>query len=117
MNDLIEIEKTKGLKFPNIYKDFYLKCEKSTPNGMRGTDLFNQYKELNNWAEELLREDNAENFLSEKDFVFLMHQGYMFWYFKADGNENPDVYFYHEQALYPKKICSLEYFIKNYPKV
>ena len=117
MNDLIEIEKTHGLKFPNLYKDFYQQCEKSIPYGMTGSDLFNKYKELNDWAEELLKEDNAENFLSKNDFVFMMHQGYMFWYFKADGNENPDVYFYYEMALYPKKICSLEYFIKNYPKI
>lgn len=117
MNDLIEIEKTKGLKFPKAYKDFYEKCEKSTPKGMVGSDLFNNYKELNEWAVELLNEDNAENFLTEDNFVFMMHQGYMFWYFKANGNENTDVYFYYEGSLTPKKVCSLEYFIENYPKV
>jgi hypothetical protein len=117
MNDLIVIEEKQGLKFPKIYKAFYERCAKSIPNGMLGSDLYNDYKELNDWAKELLNEDNAENFLSEDDFVFMMHQGYMFWYFKANGNENPDVYFYHETELVSKKICSLEYFINNYPKI
>ena len=117
MNILNEIEITKGLKFPKIYSDFYKRCENSTPKGMVGSDLFNNYKELNNWAKELLNEDNVENFLSDNDFVFMMHQGYMFWYFKADGNENPNVYYYHEEQIIPKQICSLEYFIENYPKV
>lgn len=117
MNDLIQIERTQGLKFPKIYKEFYERCKKSIPNGMVGTDLYNNYKELKNWAVELLKEDNAENFLSNDDFVFMMHQGYMFWYFKANGNENPSVYFYQEMGLLPKKICSLEYFIENYPKI
>jgi hypothetical protein len=117
MKDLIEIEEIKGLKFPKIYKIFYERCEKSIPKEMVGSDLYNNYKELNEWAKELLKEDNVENFLSEKDFIFMMHQGYMFWYFKADGNEDPDVYFYHEMELMPKRICSLEYFINNYPKI
>lgn len=84
---------------------------------MIGIDLFNNYKELNEWATKLLNEDNVDNFLCEEDFVFMMHQGYMFWYFKANGNENPDVFFYQEAELVPKKICSLEHFINSYPKI
>ncbi|GAA3619799.1 hypothetical protein [Flavivirga jejuensis] len=62
----------------------------------------------------LLEEDNAKNFLANNDFVFMMHQGYMFWHFKADGNENPDVYFYQEQSLIPDKKTDLKSFLENY---
>ena len=47
----------------------------------------------------------------------MMHQGYMFWYFKVDGNENPDVYFYYEGSLQPDKKSDFKSFIKLYPKI
>ena len=47
----------------------------------------------------------------------MMHQGVMFWYFKADGNENPDVYIYEENSKAPKKLCSFKQFVENYPKI
>ena len=112
-----EIEEKQGLKFPKIYFDFYQSCEKKIPQKMIGSDLFNHEKELKEGAIELLRESNIDNFLSYNDFVFMMHQGYMFWYFKADGIENPEVYFYHETQNGPKHICSLKKFIKNFPSV
>ena len=117
MNNLNEAEIKHGLSFPEIYKDFYKRCESSIPKRMVGTDLFNNHKELNKWAKELLEEDNAENFLNNDDFVFMMHQGYMFWYFKANGKENPKVHFYCEGQITPKEICTLEYFIANYPNI
>lgn len=117
MNSLSEAEIAYGLSFPEIYKDFYKRCESSIPKEMVGTDLFNNYKELTKWAKELLEEDNAEDFLDNDDFVFMMHQGYMFWYFKANGEENPKVYFYFEGQVTPKEIGSLDYFIKNYPNL
>ena len=83
---------------------------------MVGTDLRNDTDELNNWALELLAECGVVNFLEKDDFVFMMHQGYMFWYFKADGNANPDVYFYHEGRLLPNKEFPLKEFLNNYPK-
>lgn len=117
MDILNEIENISEIRFPKIYRDFYKLCENSTPKGMVGSDLFNKYKELNNWAKELLEEDNVENFLEVDDFVFLMHQGYMFWYFKANGNENPKVYFYYEGQRWPKEVCLLKDFIENFPKI
>ena len=93
MEDLNEIEKKLNLTFPMDYKKFYLECQKSIPKGMVGTDLFNNKDKLKEWALDLLKEDNTENFLTDNDFVFMMHQGYMFWYFKIDGTENPSVCF------------------------
>ena len=50
MNNLNEAEIKHGLSFPEIYKDFYKRCEISIPKGMVGTDLFNNHKGLNKWA-------------------------------------------------------------------
>mgnify|MGYP001792536543 CR=1 FL=1 len=117
MDKLNELEKRLNISLPLIYKEFYLECEKSIPRKMIGTDLYNNKNELKEWASELLEEDNAVNFLTEKDFVFMMHQGYMFWYFNANGTENPNVFFYREMSLKPDKITDLKTFLIKYPEI
>ncbi len=112
-SELEILEKELGLKFPLIYKEFYKKSKTSHPKKLIGTDLFSNDYELKEGALELLEEDNAKNFLTDKDFVFMMHQGYMFWYFRADGNENPNVYYYVEQSLVPDKKEDLKNFLKD----
>jgi hypothetical protein len=102
--------------FPPYYKKFYKKCVYAPPSSMTGTHLFNKHPDLRIEALELLAENKVENFLQPNDFVFMMHQGYMFWYFKADGLEDPDVYFYVETEKRPRKTCPLQEFIENYPE-
>lgn len=95
------------------YKEFYIKSKTSHPKKLIGTDLFSNDNKLKEGALELLEEDNAKNFLTDKDFIFMMHQGYMFWYFKADGRENPNVYYYMEQSLVPSKKEDLKSFLND----
>ncbi|MEK3794613.1 SMI1/KNR4 family protein [Paenibacillus sp. FSL R7-0204] len=52
--------------------------------------------ELKEWAVELLDENNFPKKLTDNQFVFMMHQGYMFWYFNLDESDNPSVYHYDE---------------------
>jgi hypothetical protein len=61
----------------------------------------NSYHDLNEGAVELLKDDGIDNFIESDDFVFMMHQGYMFWYFKANGDTDPIVYGYYEGKLKP----------------
>jgi SMI1-KNR4 cell-wall len=96
IDKLAMYEQDYGMKFPKAYKDFYTSCELNTPANLIGTDLINQYSELKKWAVELLQEHGLPNTLQSDDFVFMMHQGYTFWYFKADGKENPAVYGFSE---------------------
>jgi hypothetical protein len=117
INKITNYEKAEGIQLPEIFKDFYIKYKTNLPEQFTGSDLFNDTIELSECANKLLKEDGVESFLSPDDFVFMVHQGYMFWYFKADGNNNPKVYFYQEGALVSKEICTLRYFINNYPKI
>lgn len=114
MDDLSKFEKQEGIILPKHYKNFYQLCVRAVPKKLTGTDLFNYNWQLKQWAKELLEEDGADNFLNEDDFVFMMHQGYIFWYFKADGDENPIVYGYHEGKLIPDKIDKFSVFMKDY---
>jgi hypothetical protein len=114
MDKLSRIEQENQISLPEIYKDFYKLCSFNIPTKLVGTDLRNAHPELNQWAIELLEEDGIENFLDDNDFVFMMHQGYMFWYFKADGNPDPIVYGYHENKLKPDNLGLLSEFIREY---
>jgi hypothetical protein len=115
MSELSRIEEQNRISLPEIYKDFYRICSFSVPANLVGTDLWNNNRfDLNVGAVELLQEDGVENFLDEKDFVFMMHQGYMFWYFKADGSPDPIVYGYYEGKLKPDNKGHLSAFIKEY---
>lgn len=112
MGMLSKIEQERNIILPDIYKDFFRQCKRSIPADLAGTDLDNTKGELTEGAWELLAEDGVENFLHEKDFVFMMHQGYMFWYFRADGDPDPMVYGYAETELKPRAFKRLSEFCK-----
>lgn len=85
-----------------------------TPVNLVGTDLFYRHPDLYESAIELLEEDEVKNFLQKDDFVFMMHQGYMFWYFKADGTPDPDIYFYYEITRLVENRGPFSVFVKEY---
>jgi hypothetical protein len=43
-----------------------------------------------------------------------MHQGYMFWYFKANGDSDPIVFGYYEGKPGPDNFGPFSDFIKEY---
>lgn len=114
MNTLPDIEIQKGIKLPELYKKFFLHCSFSIPAKLIGTDLLNNNPDLNKFAHELLNEDRAQFSLDTDDIVFMMHQGYIFWYFKANSDPDPIVYGYAENKLLPDNLGSFSKFIEGY---
>lgn len=114
MNNLVKIEQEKNVILPKIFKEFYVECSVSIPPNLVGTDLLNNYPDLFQYALDLLTENNVENFLTDKDIVFLMHQGYIFMYFRADGNPDPEVFMYHEIGRLHESKGKLSDVIKVY---
>lgn len=115
MDKLIRIQNERHISLPEIYKRFYEQCSFSLPANLVGTDLWNNNRfDLNEGAVELLQEDGAGNFLERDHFVFMMHQGYIFWYFRANGETDPIVYGYHEGKMKPDNIGHFSNFIKDY---
>ena len=112
--ELNKVERKFSITLPIIYREFYKKCSRFIPRKLVGIDLINNDKNLLEGALDLFLEDKIQNFLTEKDFVFMIHQGYMFWYFRADGNKNPEVYFYKEGKLMPEAVGDLKSFLKDY---
>ncbi len=114
VTSLVNIENQRRIKLPDIYKNFFEHCSFSIPHNLVGSDLINNQPNLNEWAFEILEENNIENFLTKEDFVFIMHQGYIFFYFKADGNHDPIVFGYSEQENMPKSHGFFSDFIKDF---
>ena len=99
---------------PEIYVDFCKRCKRSMPANLVGTDLAGVDDGLYDAAVELLEENNVDNFLTDEDFVFLMHQGYVFAYFRADGQPDPDVYIFSEPGKKRENKGSLSRFLDAY---
>ena len=115
MDKLTELENKNHILLPKVYKDFYALCSLSIPDNLIGTDLWNNsHFDLNEAAIELLQENDIENFLQRDDFVFMMHQGYMFWYFTANSDPDPIVFGYYEGRTKPDNFGRFSDFIKQY---
>jgi len=94
--EIRKIKKMAGGKLPEVYLLFLETMGKRGGDFMKGSDAFyGQLDKLKEDAVEILREQNFTE-LPEKSFVFWMHQGYQFAFFKLDEGDDPPVYFYLE---------------------
>lgn len=103
-----ELERSAGA-LPASYKAYLLVAGRQPPSAWVGSDCaLRHLPGLRKGAEELLRE-NGQPPLPASAFVFLMHQGYQFFYFETDGrNDDPPVFYYLEGQ--PKVVRRFEHF-------
>jgi hypothetical protein len=92
-----QLEQASGFRLPASYKAYLLIAGHEPPSAWVGSDCtLGDLPGLRRGADELLRE-NGQPPLPANAFVFLMHQGYQFFYFEADGmNDDPPVFYYLE---------------------
>jgi hypothetical protein len=96
-SDILEVECKYRLKLPPAYRDFLSAAGRGADQFLVGTDwLYPQLLELGEAARDLLYQHTKFK-LSDSDFVFLMHQGYQFMYFRTGtGDPDPEVRRYLE---------------------
>lgn len=98
--DIAELESKFGVRFPTPYRRFLSRFgrDDNASSSLRGSDYYVPVLfDLRSGAEELLMECGSPFALHPQDFVFLMHQGYQFFYFRADGtSDDPPVFYYFE---------------------
>lgn len=96
-----------NLRLPSTYLQFM----GYAGNGIRffkgSSYTMREIENIQTWAQELLSEDESLEILTSNDFVFFMHQGYQFYFFKLDEGDNPPIYYYEEGENHQK-------FIKKY---
>lgn len=108
VDEVVHLEKKLKITLPSAYKEFLLWMGHSGAEFLRGSDCF--YKnllQLKNWAVELLEENNFPETLPSEAFVFFMHQGYQFGFFKLTEGDDPPIYYYNE--VDHKKTFELSY--------
>jgi hypothetical protein len=90
-----EIEKLEehfNIKLPDAYRDFLLTMGRGAGKLFEGSHFtYEHLFKLREWAEELMVEAKAEFDLPDDAFVFMMHQGYDFFFFQVSEGVDPPV--------------------------
>lgn len=90
---------------PQAYREFLLWMGRGAGSFWQGSHCF--YENLLNlqkWAPSLLKENNFPKPLPKDAFVFWMHQGYMFAFFRLSEGNDPPVYAYYA----PEQLSDFE---------
>ena len=106
--EIQKLEEHIGRELPQAFKEYLRAMGKYSGGVNQGTDCFYDHLFANNQnAFELLLENKIEMKLPDDAFVFYVHQGYQFLFFKLDEGENPPVYGYNEgnDVPYFEKCC------------
>jgi hypothetical protein len=92
-----------GLPLPPAYRAYLLVAGAYPPPALVGSDCHGEYLfRLRGWADDLLAECGYPFALPADAVVFLMHQGYQFCYFRADGcTDDPPVFDFIEGMAAP----------------
>ena len=104
LEELDALERRYNVRLPNAYRQFLEVGGRGIEDFLVGSDYhFDQLTDLQNWAEELLFENQASP-LPDQAFVFFMHQGYQFYFFIGES-----IFYYLEGAdSYEKRFDSFE---------
>lgn len=94
--EIESLEKLYGFTLPGTYKQFLREMGHDAGEFMRGSTFdYGDLNDINEAAHELVKENNFLP-LPSNAFVFWMHQGYQFVFFKIGEGDDPPVYYYNE---------------------
>ncbi len=109
--EINKLENQVGSKLPQMYREILTHIGHGAGDFWAGEDCFYKHLPLiQKWARELLLEDSFPVSLPDDAFVFFMHQGYQFDFFRLSEGDNPPVYSYLEGQTEGE-------FIKIYEKI
>ncbi|MEB3336894.1 MAG: SMI1/KNR4 family protein [Leptolyngbyaceae bacterium] len=96
--DIIHLEQQIGSPLPKAYKELFLEPMGRGSDGfLKGEDCFYPHLfKIQAWAKELLEENNFPAPLPDDAFVFFMHQGYQFSFFRLTEGDHPPTYSFVE---------------------
>ncbi len=104
--EVAHLEEATHLSLPQTYREFLRTMGKDADLFLMGSDfMYPQLLNLQEVAREILIEDAFPQSLPEDAFVFFMHQGYQFGFFRTSEGDDPPVYWYVEQKEHEAFRC------------
>jgi hypothetical protein len=98
--DVAELERRLARPLPTCYRQLLLVMGRDAGEFFIGSDIFGKtidgLLDLQRAALDLITENGNRVRLPDAAFVFLMHQGYTFAYFRLDDGDDPPVFVYLE---------------------
>lgn len=111
-DEIAVIEKKTEANLPDDYKQFLKHMGRSAPDFFVGSDFeYDKLLNLQEWATDLLNESDLEP-LGKDAFVFMMHQGYQFYFFQ-NGKVN---YYMEGEKASEERFSTFEDFFNEYAK-
>jgi SMI1/KNR4 family protein SUKH-1 len=112
--EIEDVETCIGGRLPEAYREFLTWMGHSCGRFLQGSDCFYEnLKDVQGYARDLLKEDHSVEVLPEDAFVF-MHQGYYFLFFRLADGDDPPIYSYLENTAKPEEsIITKEYLRLN----
>jgi hypothetical protein len=111
LEEIRQLEQRLGVKLPRAYQEFLRMMGKEAGQFLRGSDCFYpQMRELQTAAVELLEENHFPQVLPKDAFVFFLHQGYQFSFFRLSEGDDPPTYSYCEGETQGSFVKSHERF-------
>ena len=107
IEEVNQLETSLQIKLPEAYREYLLTMGKYSGKINEGTDCFyDDLIRIQAWPKELLKENSIQDELPSDAFIFSMHQGYEFWYFRISEGDNPPVYGFHEGEDDPQLLVA-----------
>nr|OEJ76198.1 hypothetical protein BH720_05915 [Desertifilum tharense IPPAS B-1220] len=113
--EIFSLETDLNINLPKAYKEFLLWGGHEAGGLLEGSDCFFKHiLNIQKWAIDLLNENDFPESLPKDAFVFYMHQGYEFMFFKISEGDDPPIYIYNElnnQSLFSKAYLKYSDFL------
>lgn len=103
--EIQDLELSLRRSFPDDFRQYLLELGRNCGELFcLGQDInpekFIEYQE---WAKEIIEDEQIDSFLTGNTIIFFFHQGYWFYYFDMEGKNCP-IYLYVEGDKEPQKI-------------
>jgi hypothetical protein len=103
--EIAQAEKRLGVVFPLLFRTYLMRMGKRHGDLFVGSDTptLDRLEEIRDYAQGLMLKSNVSEPLPPSAIVFLLHQGYTFCYFLAEGGFDSPVWNYLEGEARPEQ--------------